>query len=65
MTDLTQLGVAAIRDGVAKGDFTAVEVAEAFNAFVGQLHSMFSEVRQHAEQCRGAAERCRRTSSRR
>ncbi|MBS3931484.1 MAG: Asp-tRNA(Asn)/Glu-tRNA(Gln) amidotransferase subunit GatA [Sphingomonadales bacterium] len=34
MTDLTDLGVAAIRDGVAKGDFTAVEVAEAFNANV-------------------------------
>jgi aspartyl-tRNA(Asn)/glutamyl-tRNA(Gln) amidotransferase subunit A len=34
MTDFTQLGVAAIRDGVAKGDFTAVEVAEAFNANV-------------------------------
>jgi aspartyl-tRNA(Asn)/glutamyl-tRNA(Gln) amidotransferase subunit A len=33
-TDLTELGVAAIRDGVAKGDFTAVEVAEAFNANV-------------------------------
>ena len=34
MTDLTELGVAAIRDGVAKGDFSAVEVAEAFNANV-------------------------------
>ncbi len=34
MSDLTQLGVAAIRDGVAGGDFTAVEVAEAFNANV-------------------------------
>ena len=34
MTDLTELGVAAIRDGVAKSDFTAVEVAEAFNANV-------------------------------
>ena len=32
MTDLTDLGVAAIREGVAKGDFTAVEVAGAFNA---------------------------------
>ena len=31
---LTELGVAAIRDGVAEGDFTAVEVAEAFNANV-------------------------------
>jgi aspartyl-tRNA(Asn)/glutamyl-tRNA(Gln) amidotransferase subunit A len=31
VTDLTELGVAAIRDGVASGDFTAREVAEAFN----------------------------------
>jgi len=34
MTDLTELGVAAIREGVASGDFTAVEAAEAFNANV-------------------------------
>ncbi|MCP5387668.1 MAG: Asp-tRNA(Asn)/Glu-tRNA(Gln) amidotransferase subunit GatA [Novosphingobium sp.] len=34
MTQLTDLGVAAIRDGVAGGQFTAVEVAEAFNANV-------------------------------
>ncbi len=34
MTDITELGVAAIRDGVKAGDFTAVEVAEAFNANV-------------------------------
>jgi aspartyl/glutamyl-tRNA(Asn/Gln) amidotransferase, A subunit len=34
MTDLTELGVAAIRDGVANGSFSAVEVAEAFNANV-------------------------------
>lgn len=34
MTDLTNLGVAAIRDGVAGGQFSAVEVAEAFNANV-------------------------------
>jgi len=34
MTDLTELGVAAIREGVAQGSFTAVEVAEAFNANV-------------------------------
>ncbi|MBW8783310.1 MAG: Asp-tRNA(Asn)/Glu-tRNA(Gln) amidotransferase subunit GatA [Novosphingobium sp.] len=32
--DLTDLGVAAIRDGVANGGFSAVEVAEAFNANV-------------------------------
>ena len=34
MTDLTQLGVKAIRDGVAGGEFSAREVAEAFNAAV-------------------------------
>jgi aspartyl-tRNA(Asn)/glutamyl-tRNA(Gln) amidotransferase subunit A len=34
MTDLTDLGVKAIRDGVSAGDFTAREVAEAFNANV-------------------------------
>jgi aspartyl-tRNA(Asn)/glutamyl-tRNA(Gln) amidotransferase subunit A len=42
MTDLTQLGVAAIRDGVAKGTFTATEVAGAFNAAVaaaGELNA--------------------------
>ena len=32
--DLTELGVKAIRDGVAAGDFSAREVAEAFNANV-------------------------------
>ncbi|MCI4578712.1 amidase family protein, partial [Escherichia coli] len=34
MTDLTKLGVKAIRDGVAAGDFTARDVAEGFNAAV-------------------------------
>jgi aspartyl-tRNA(Asn)/glutamyl-tRNA(Gln) amidotransferase subunit A len=34
MTGITDLGVKAIRDGVAKGDFSAVEVAEGFNANV-------------------------------
>jgi len=34
VADLTDLGVKAIRDGVAAGDFSAVEVAEAFNANV-------------------------------
>ena len=33
-SSLTELGVAAIRSGVARGDFSAVEVAEAFNANV-------------------------------
>ena len=34
MSDLTNLGVKAIRDGVAGGEFTAREVAESFNAAV-------------------------------
>ncbi|MYL97327.1 Asp-tRNA(Asn)/Glu-tRNA(Gln) amidotransferase subunit GatA [Novosphingobium sp. FGD1] len=34
MTEITDLGVAAIRDGVAAGQFSAAEVAEAFNANV-------------------------------
>jgi aspartyl-tRNA(Asn)/glutamyl-tRNA(Gln) amidotransferase subunit A len=34
MTNITDLGVAAIREGVATGTFTAREVAEAFNANV-------------------------------
>lgn len=34
MTDLTELGVREIRDGVAGGSFSAREVAEAFNANV-------------------------------
>ncbi|MCW1383967.1 Asp-tRNA(Asn)/Glu-tRNA(Gln) amidotransferase subunit GatA [Novosphingobium sp. KCTC 2891] len=36
MTQLTDLGVAAIRDGIATGDFTATEIAAAFNAAVEQ-----------------------------
>ena len=40
MTDLTDLGVKAIRDGVAAGDFTAREVAESFNAAVEQAASL-------------------------
>ena len=34
MTDLTQLDIKPLRDGVASGEFTAREVAEAFNAAV-------------------------------
>lgn len=34
MSEITELGVKAIRDGVAGGEFTAREVAEAFNANV-------------------------------
>ena len=40
MTRLTDLGVAAIRDGVAAGTFSAVEVAEAFNANVAAASAL-------------------------
>lgn len=40
MADLTELTVAAIRKGVAEGDFTAVEVAEAFNANVAAASAL-------------------------
>ncbi len=40
MTDITELGIAAIRDGVASGEFTAVEVAEAFNANVAAASAL-------------------------
>ena len=39
MTDLTDLGVAAIRDGVSEGAFTASEVATAFNTAVAEAQS--------------------------
>ena len=38
MRELTDLGITAIRDGVAKGDFTATEVATAFNAAVAEAN---------------------------
>ena len=40
MTDFSRLGVAAIRDGVAKGEFKAVEVAEALNARVSAAKAL-------------------------
>lgn len=40
MTELTNLGVKAIRDGVKAGDFTAREVAEGFNAAVAQAAAL-------------------------
>ena len=40
MSDLTKLGVREIRDGVAAGEFTALEVAEAFNAAVAAAKAL-------------------------
>lgn len=40
MTEITDLGVAAIRDGVKSGEFSAVSVAEAFNARVAEAKAL-------------------------
>ena len=40
MTEITDLGVKAIRDGVATGEFSAVEAAEAFNANVAAASAL-------------------------
>ena len=40
MTDLTELGVKALRDGIASGDFTAREAAEAFNVAVEKASAL-------------------------
>ena len=51
MAQITDLGVAAIRDGFHKGDFTAVEVAEAFNTAVEKargLNAFIVETPEHA-----------------
>ena len=51
MSDLTDLGIRQIRDGVAGGDFSAREVAEAFNAAVAAakpLNAFIVETPDHA-----------------
>ena len=51
MTDFTTLGVRDIRDGVVGGDFTAREVAEAFNnavASAGELNAFIVTTPEHA-----------------
>ncbi len=40
MTDLTQLGIKPLRDGVAAGEFTAREVAGAFNTAVADASAL-------------------------
>ena len=42
MSNLTDLGIAGIRDGVASGEFTATEVATAFNAAVAQANPVLN-----------------------
>ena len=57
MGDLTQLGVKAIRDGVAGGEFTAREVAEAFNANVAAAGALNAFIVATPEQALEAADK--------
>ena len=59
MTELTNLTVAGIRDGHRAGDFSAVEVAEAFNANVAgakALNAFIVETPDHAIEAAKAAD---------
>ncbi len=55
MTDLTDLTVAAIRSGVASGQFKAAEVAEAFNANVAAASALNAFIVATPEKALGAA----------
>jgi aspartyl-tRNA(Asn)/glutamyl-tRNA(Gln) amidotransferase subunit A len=57
MSALTELGVAAIRDGVAEGEFTAREVTEAFNAAVSQASVLNAFITTTPERALAAADR--------
>lgn len=57
MTNITDLGVAAIREGVAKGDFTAREVAQAFNANVAAASALNAFIVTTPEKALEAAEK--------
>ncbi|HEX8534562.1 MAG TPA: Asp-tRNA(Asn)/Glu-tRNA(Gln) amidotransferase subunit GatA [Allosphingosinicella sp.] len=62
MTDLTDLGVAAIRDGFRRGDFSAREVAGAFNSAVEKargLNAFVIETPEHALAAADAADQAR------
>ncbi len=62
MTNITDLGVKAIRDGVREGTFSAREVTEAFNANVAagkQLNAFLVETPEHALAAADAADKAR------
>jgi aspartyl-tRNA(Asn)/glutamyl-tRNA(Gln) amidotransferase subunit A len=59
MTDLTQLGIKPLRDGVASGEFTAREVAEAFNAAVAGAEALNAFIVETPDHALAAAESCR------
>jgi aspartyl-tRNA(Asn)/glutamyl-tRNA(Gln) amidotransferase subunit A len=57
VTDFTQMGLKAIRDGVAAGDFTAREVAEAHNAAVAAASELNAFIVATPEHALAAAEK--------
>lgn len=62
MSDVTNLGIAGIRDGFRAGDFSAREVAEAFNAKVAAakaLNVFLVETPDHALTAADAADKAR------
>ncbi len=62
MSDLTDLGIAAIRDGVASGSFSAREVADAFIGAVEKgrpLNAFLVETPEHVTAAAEAADRAR------
>ena len=62
MSDLTNLGIAAIRDGIAAGTFSAREVADAFIGAVEKgkpLNAWLIETPDHARAAADAADRAR------
>ncbi len=64
MTNLTDLGIAEIRDGVRDGDFSAREVAQAFIAAVEKgraLNAFTVETPDHALAAADAADAARRS----
>jgi len=66
MTELTDLGIAQIRDGFRAGDFTAREVAEDFNAAVSAaklLNAYIVETPEHALAAADAADQERGSGS--
>jgi len=66
MTELTELGIAQIRDGFRAGDFSAREVAEAFNGAVASakaLNAFIVETPEHALAAADAADQERASGS--
>ena len=62
MTALTHLSLAAARDGLAAGDFTAVELAEAHLAAIEARADLNAFITVAAERARASAEEVDTTS---